>query len=536
MSSSPSGAGVEPHFETPPRAFQADRKLDSFADFLSRYRYGFLGLATVAYLAITGYQAHRRLFWFDEIFTFYVSQLPDVRAIWAACTHGVDFNPPLLYLLTRWSQDLLGANELGTRLPQILGFWTFCLCLYRFVSVRFGAIAGFTAMLIPLTASGYWYAYDARSHGLVLGFFGLALISWQAAASRMWPRWVAYVLLAASLTCATLCHCYAFLLFIPLGVGELARTLSRRRFDAALWCALTLPIIGSVVTIPPMLHGVKASLSPAQFALPISKMWSGWELAFTSSSAVTFLLAFLLLAATPGWWRPDEPRGARRSFTSFEAAAVGAILATPVFAFLSARLAHAPMYGRYSLVVLAGVGCLFALACARNRTAGLLLLSVTVLLVGRDFVGFHQGSYVNEPATRLPIGTFPAVWAFGFDSLETSAPGSDPIVLQDDLEFAPMFYYAPASLRSRLVYLIPENNGEGYSRLEQCCGAPGRVIDRQEFLAAHRTFYLYGRDVGVPFGNEIFARRDGRIAVQGCFAEHCLFHVDFPPQELERGR
>jgi hypothetical protein len=111
----------------------------------------------------------RRPFWFDEIFTLYISRLPDLGSIWSACTHGVDFNPPLLYLLTRWSQAVFGANELGARIPQVVGYWVFCLCLYRFVSMRTNALAGFIALScqLPPAVTGTRLKHDLMAWYLV---------------------------------------------------------------------------------------------------------------------------------------------------------------------------------------------------------------------------------------------------------------------------------------------------------------------------------------------------------------------------------
>jgi hypothetical protein len=81
-------------------ADRIQRAGDSLVRALTLHQYAFLLLASLGYFAITFYRAERRLFWFDEIFTRYIARLPDLASIWSACIHGVDFNPPMLYLLT----------------------------------------------------------------------------------------------------------------------------------------------------------------------------------------------------------------------------------------------------------------------------------------------------------------------------------------------------------------------------------------------------------------------------------------------------
>ena len=151
---------------------------------------------SILYLLATCYRASRKLFWFDELFTVYISRLPDLASVWNALKEGADFNPPLFYALTKFFESLDGEGPIATRLPAILGFWIFCLCLFRFVSIRTSVLAGLISMLFPLVTTAYFYAYEARAHGVVLGFCGIALICWQAADSfetkglvALWPLW-----------------------------------------------------------------------------------------------------------------------------------------------------------------------------------------------------------------------------------------------------------------------------------------------------------------------------------------------------------
>jgi hypothetical protein len=502
-------------------------------DYLERaitlHPYAFLALASVLYFAITVYRAYRKLFWFDELFTFYITQLPDLGSIWTACRHGADFNPPLLYLLTGWSQDLFGATELGTRIPQILGFWVFCLCLYRFVSIRANAVAGFIALLFPLTAGGYWYAYEARAYGLVLGFFGIALICWQAADGK--PRhWATVAGLAGSLTAAVLCHCFAFLLFIPLGLGELTRVVLRRRIDPWMWCALLLPAVVWVVTVVPLLQASNSAGLRNAIRLPPEAVLNSWNLSFDPHFAFAVLLLFSAQAVslrTSPFLRIQKSSDADSGFAGHEIATLIGTLSIPAAALMASGITGAPYFGRYSLIAMAGVACLVGAACTRSRIIGLSVLAISLLFITGAFAGFYQGSIVTEPSMSLEVGTRPAAESFSFESIKTSAPGRDPIVIMDNLEFAPMFHYAPPYLRWRFVFLIPDVNGEGYLRLQRCCGAPGTLSMQAPFLAAHRTFFVYGRQDKLGLQTMLFRRMGGQITVQTCEAEHCLLRVAF---------
>jgi hypothetical protein len=447
----------------------------------------------------------------------------------------------LIYLFARWSQELFGVTELGTRIPQILGFWIFCVCLYRFVSIRTSALAGFLALLFPLTTGAYWYAYDARSHGAVLGFFGLALINWQAAADRPSRGWLSPILLAASLTGAALCHAYAFVLFIPLGVGELTRAIVRRRFDAPVWGALLVPAIVSGATILPLLRAVSGFVKPGFFTTPLKNLWMMWEL----SSASPLLLPCLLLLAVPAvwpgdpWFRGEDTRRDRSgwSFAWHEFAVVWAIFFTPPIAFAAARLNHSPLFGRYTLIVVGAVACLIAATLARSSAAGLLALTVMVFVIASGFTRFRRESLEIEPSSGWAIPTRPEDERATFEWIASAAPGADPVVLLDYLDFAPLFHYATPSILPRLIYLYPAFEGsdpiaEGYARLQRYAGAPGAVALRSEFLARHSGFFAYGPFVLV----DVFARLGGKVTIQSCGARSCVFRVDMPVLQAELGK
>ena len=100
---------------------------------------------SVIYFADIFVRSSQKCFWFDELFTIYLCRLPKFRATWEAVNRGADFNPPLLYLLTRAVEKLFGEGLIATRLPEMVGVWVFCLCLFSFVSgarAPAGLIAG----------------------------------------------------------------------------------------------------------------------------------------------------------------------------------------------------------------------------------------------------------------------------------------------------------------------------------------------------------------------------------------------------------
>jgi uncharacterized membrane protein len=152
------------------------------SDRVQQFQVPILVLLSILYFLYTCDQASRRPLWYDEDFTYRISQIPGVSELWAALREGVDLNPPGYYLITRTFLALFGTSLFVARLPAVLGFWVMCMCLYRFVSVRTSALYGLAAMLLVLST---WvcqqFAIEARPYGVVLACCGLALVCWQEA-------------------------------------------------------------------------------------------------------------------------------------------------------------------------------------------------------------------------------------------------------------------------------------------------------------------------------------------------------------------
>jgi len=227
--------------------WRMDRAAARLSQSLERWRYLALALLSAGYFAATCYRASRKLFWFDELFTYYVSGLPDMGSVWRALQAGADLNPPFFYVATRASAGLLGRTELGLRMPEIVGFWIACVCMYTFIARRAGAAAGLAGFLFPIVTSVYYYAYEARPHGMVLGFAALALCCWDATHrdGAAWSRAGFFLSLLAAISM----HAFAVLLLVPFFVAEVAEFVDLRRID---WGRL-LAMLGSVVGIVPSL-------------------------------------------------------------------------------------------------------------------------------------------------------------------------------------------------------------------------------------------------------------------------------------------
>ena len=101
------------------------RAANRLSETLERHKRAVLVVFSIAYFVLTFYRASRKLFWLDELFTLHLSWLADLKSVWRALRNGVDFIPPLFYLLTHFSEHILGKGQIGTRLRRFLGFGSF---------------------------------------------------------------------------------------------------------------------------------------------------------------------------------------------------------------------------------------------------------------------------------------------------------------------------------------------------------------------------------------------------------------------------
>jgi dolichyl-phosphate-mannose-protein mannosyltransferase len=455
-------------------------------DFVRRRRVLLVVFSLVFFLGVCG-EASVKLLWYDELSTLYIDAQPTLGRSLDLVYSGQDLNPPLFHILTWLSLKLPGGEAVALRFPEMIGFWIMCLCLYSFVARRTTPLHGFIAMLVPCMTGAYPYAYEARPYGLLLGFCGLALISWQRAAEdgpRRWPL----VGLAASLAAAVSVHYYAVLLYIPLAAGELVRWRRRGKPDLGLWTV------------------VAASLIPLLFYARLVLMHGGERAVFWAKAhwadALTFydfllqpavlpaaLALFLLVLA----WRSVGTAPVKRDVygpAAHEMAAATTLALLPIAAMLLAKLYTGAFVDRYALAAVAGVSLVFAFAIAIYEEPG---RRVSALLAVTFFSYFLISQVLAVP--RFVAG--PAVLT------KLSLPGESPVVVSDGRVFLQMHHYCP-QLRSRLFFLADHNAAMkymGFTTVDDALPSMASYISMNvaaygQFVAAHKEFQVYG-----PYGS-----------------------------------
>ena len=457
-----------------------------------------IALVSVIYFADIFLKASRKCYWFDELFTVYLCRLPSFNDLWTAVLHGADFNPPLFYLLTRGSQQLFGNGLIATRLPATVGVWVFGLCLFLFVARRAGVICGFIAGVFPFFTLVQYYAYEARAHGLILGWCGLALLCWQrnleGRARYFWLAGFGLSLIGALLT-----HVYAVYLFVPFAVVELYNLLKRNQPNwGILWVILLVPAPVIAVVYLPLFRMYRATVR-AGFFVPPHELFQ-YFLVDVFGPALGVLLLALVLFGLEGMWR-SRLGTAMAKVPEREMIVAAGFICVPLLGFLGSRLSHGPFIDRYFLSSIAGIAIFLGFAHSQRLAgswsaqalAACMLLLMTADLVAMIYLitGSHRILLV-EPSSRTAVTTTPSDPMRTYNTVSLDVSGLDILVLPS-LDYFYFFEYAPPSVVSRLYFAAPANDvGLGlYERLGRWGHVDFKTTTFSSFLASHERFRVY---------------------------------------------
>ncbi len=466
----------------------------SVVSWIEKKKLGLLLGFSILYFVVTYLIASQRLMWNDELHTYYITRLPGFSDVWSALLTGAEQLPPFFYVVTRLSVTLFGENQLAIRLPALIGFWGMCLCLYRFVSKHTSPLYGLIAMLFPLIIDVYSYSFEGRPYGMLLGFGGLALISWQTATEGS-HRKIALAGIALSLAAAIAIHYYAVLLLFPLMLAEIVRTLSRRKTDLCVWAMMLLGLVPLLCVIPLI----------KQAATYSSGFWTefGWNSIQTFyfyqfAPAILPILALLILTAMDAWirpnWRANSEKRIAGRFPLHELIALLGLILTPVVALIAAFLVTGAFTDRYVLQASIGMSALIAVGMAGLFNNRAHLAVVFIFLIGIGFLarGVNIANLVKNDVKDLEATV----------SLMQSECREDlPIVLSDSHIFTKLSYYGPPEVATRLLYLADPDASLrylGHNSVEKGMLdllKPWFNLNVQEYDAyrnAHHRFYLYG--------------------------------------------
>lgn len=462
---------------------------------MSESRATAIGLSafSAAYFAYATTVASSRPFWYDEIITYTVGLQPGAAALWDLLGRGPDASAPLHPMIILGLYGLLPRTELVTRLPAIAGVWVMMLCMFAYVARGCGTRAAWVALLFPTSTLALVYAAEGRPYGLLLGVSALALVCWQAIGRASTPagRGLARLGLAASLAASVASHYFAVLVFIPIGLGELARGRERRRVDRGTWAATLLGLSPLPACLPLIRHARSFSTEDFWAAGASLSDVSEYYRELLGPSFLPVLIALGLSPVAARWVRlgrrPAGPTPGEGPPPGEIAAAMG-FAALPVFGIGLVQLGteHAAFTVRYALPAVIGAGILASYAVSAIGTpAG--LDRILALLLAASFAGRATADMADGPRIR------------GLEYLAGRlAAAGEPVVYCDFRRYSQLTFYGADPFRCRVVSLLgyhPEAaSGDRIERLFRPLYPPDRspwMEEYEDFIAARRRFLVH---------------------------------------------
>ena len=462
-------------------------------DLLTRWRYLVLAVLSAAFFTTTAVRAAQKPFWHDEIYTILFSGLPSVSAMWAAAADGIDLSPPLNALVTLALRPLTGVGHVVTRLPPMIGYWAAIVLVFVMVRRRAGPTLALAAALIPFWTAAYRYAYEARGYGLMLGLFALALYAWSEAA-RGNRRSIHLPLLAIAIAAGLWNHYYAVVTFVPIVAGELVRLVVRREPDWRMWVALLAGCAAALPLYPIAAAAASQSATfwaPAQLdAIPETYRYllnALLERGPLVAGSVTVAVALLTAALARQRHRDAEWR-----VPVHEVVAGLMTLGIPALAVLLGVYVTGTFTSRYALPLAVGVSLVAPVAVRWINPAGGL---AEVFLCAWLCFNFGASVYqsLRQPATRFPDPFLSR------PLLAKAMHDPAPVAVAGRIQFLQYWYYTPADLRARLVYLADADAAvkyrgsdtvdRGYLALARWTPVP--VEPYADFVRRHGTFRVY---------------------------------------------
>lgn len=448
-----------------------------------------------------------RHFWFDEMCTLIVCRTGGLHQIWGALAHAADTNPPVFYLVEKFSRWLVGEDHLGYRLPSIVGMLCTVACIYFVLRRRVGTLAALTGASLILSSSIVAFSDDARPYALMMGFLSLTILAWQHIdRSRL-----CVLLFAIALAAAGSLHYYAILALPAFCAAEATVWIAHRRFRLSVWIALVAGVVPLFVcrNLLHDLHDYYGQHFWANSQTNILRAFSAynWLFSFSGSAVSSVGLLFIasitaiFLAVSFGDRAPSDnagrsPGGLIAIPAEEKILALMLLWGLPLLAEIGGKLSHGGMYVRYMQPTILGAAIMLGLISEKLPVLGralvfLLLLANYVLSQGAGLAGALHGPLKAERT------------ASAHDAATLTALGNGyglPIVISDAQQYLPMAYYASNDSRDVLLTVVDpqralqltkaKSDSVDLAMLSLKEFFPLHVEDYDHFVAGHRQFLL----------------------------------------------
>jgi hypothetical protein len=457
---------------------------------LDRFSWLVFALFALVLLMSLVVRARAKPFWHDDIYTILHAGLPTFGAMWSAGVDGFDLSPPLNTWITRLVHALGGVGHISTRVPPIVGYMTMTGVVFALLKSRANTVTALSGALLPCFTAAYRYSYEARGYGVMVGLFALALYAWTEAA-RGRRRALHLVMLGCALAASVWNHYFGVLIFVPIAVGEIVRSVQRRRFDRGVLIA-TVSAVLAAVPVYPLAAAARAQSASFWSRASTVDVGGAYQFVFAPLLERDFAYAAAAVGALALVVRtPRSKRQVRRRVPLHEVSAGVTALLIPLLAVVIGVVFTGVFVPRYAMPGVLGLSLVVPLMVwQRHSRAGM----AEVLMCGFLLVALARSvgpSLLSPPIFVDPYSSKPLL-----QGALTSGPA---VVSSSSLQFLQHWYYTPNALKGRIRYLADVENARrfmtsdtidrGYIALHRWTAVPIEPYDA--FISGHREFRVH---------------------------------------------
>lgn len=473
------------------------------------------------------WEAAHRPFWFDEVFTVVLTEMPSFRQVVAALRDAADTSGPGYYVVQHLFGRLALDPHVSYRLSSVFATSLICLVVFTFARRDVGPTSAMAAVFVVLASQLYHgYSVEARPYALMTLGVALAALAWQRADSWRWT-----IVMIASLIGAVAVHYYAVFVLMPFGAAEAARCVRTRQIRWGVWLAL----MGGGLTLLlmwPLLSALRSYYGANYWSTPsigkalitydtLSGLGGGGGLGLALALGLA-LLALLARAvsrhsSSTATWPPPE-----------SLVLVLGLLGLPVIVVSITWLMGGGYTDRYAIGVIPGLalGGAYVSGALEPRHRSWLLAFMVCAFGARELafwgsggtaVGLRQGPAMNAQPDLLAKATALAL----------------PMMVASGLDYVPLAYYT----RQMSIDLVGVTDHVaalrhvGTDSIERDLVVlsrymPLRVESFETFSAAHPVFLLLARPSPFSWWTTELLERGHTLTVVHTSGVFTLFKVE----------
>jgi hypothetical protein len=437
-------------------------------------------------------QAGKKLFWYDELLTFHISNLHPFSLLWRALRAGVDGMPPFYYVLVQLARRLPGDPLVTLRLPSIFGYLISLLGVYWFARRKLPPFAGLAAVLLITLSPFREYALEARPYSLLVGFLAISAVFWQRVGENRFMT----PLFALFLTLAVACHNFAVVAVSCFGIAELTWTILSRRIRWGVWAACLLAAFPFFLSLPLLLHirdvYGKHFWGRPDWGVAVSTYTNYLGLAFNPAFVLIVFFGLVVGGSLLRMMRQPREEPLKRDFALPEIVLVGGFLFYPALLVVLNHLLGGGYTYRYGWPAILGLvlGSVYLLRTFWLKSSSAYLILALLIAFA------HQGESESRRLYQAGSTRVDDRWT-KLAELSREQPGI-PVVIGSPVTYLEASQYAPPELRANIVQVDDPDMAAkflGWDSADKSLQlvariAPLRVEGIAPFQMAHQRFIL----------------------------------------------